>query len=295
MSGSPGAAGDPEPARPPPVRIDHPVAGVDPMLPAQAPDEAAAPGGDEAPDTPSQKPLAIGYAKSPIKKAIDERKGPKNNKRKWGDASFVHAARALNLRQGHQGTPIYSEMIASEGAARQPLRLLAKCKLSVHADMVQAHPALKQLPAQGLMLAVYQLYPCGPAAYLPAEVTLSRVEPVSTLQTNGITTVNRPLMCVVADAADGDKNSAGFEVLEKALASPEQLGFLVLRTIETQACQNNQTSTFKREREEVLVLYSNASKECMGDADESLVIGCKHLGAAFVDTNPSGKTVDAIL
>jgi len=274
-------------------------------FPTQAPDDSvpSLEGAEQSPDTPSQKQPAIGFsAKSPIKKALDERKGPKNNKRKWGDASFVHAARALRLRQGHQGTPVFSdEMLTTEttsNAARQPLRLLAKCNLSVHADMLQAHPALKQLPVQGLTMAVYQLHPVGPAAYLPAEVTISRMEPASILQTNGIIPILRPLMCVVADAEAGAQNSAGFDVLEKVLSSPEQLGVLVLRTIETQACQNNQTSTFKREREEVIVLYSSTSKIAtkeFQDDDEGIVIGGKHLRAAFVDTNPSGKSADSSL
>jgi hypothetical protein len=234
---------------------------------------------------------------SPIKKPLEERNARgKNNKRKWGDASFVHAARALELREGHQGTPVYSnELLGSESPARRPLRLLSKCRFSVDADIVKAHPALKQLPAQGITLAVYQLSSAGPAAYLPAQVKMSRVEPVSILRSSGIEPTLRPLLCVVADADGDGKNAAGFDALEKFLGAEEQLGFLVLRTIETQACQNNQTSTFKREREEIIALYSNASK--LGkqhfDADESLVISCKHLRAAFVSM-PNGKSHDAI-
>lgn len=209
----------------------------------------------------------------------------------------MHAARALELREGHQGTPVYSdELLASESPARRPLRLLSKCRFSVDADIVKAHPALKQVPPQGITLAVYQLSASGPAAYLPAEVKMSRVEPVSILKSpSTLEPTLRPLLCVVADADSGGKNTAGFDALEKFLGAQEQLGFLVLRTIETQACQNNQTSTFKREREEIIALYSNASKlgKQVFGTDESLVISCKHLRAAFVSM-ASGKSPDAI-
>ena len=212
----------------------------------------------------------------------------------------MHAARALELREGHQGTPVYSnELLVSESPARRPLRLLSKCRFSVDADIVKAHPALKQLPVQGITLAVYQLSTAGPAAYLPAQVKMSRVEPVSILQdkSSAIAPALRPLLCVVADADGDGKNAAGFDALEKFLGAEEQLGFLVLRTIETQACQNNQTSTFKREREEIIALYSNASKlgkqHFSSGMDERLVISCKHLRAAFVSM-PNGKSHDAI-
>lgn len=212
------------------------------------------------------------------------------------------AARAVELGNVHQGMPIYSDdMMASESPARQPLRLLSKCKFSVHADIVKAHPMLNQLPAHGLTLSVYQIYPAGPAAWLPSEVTMSRLEPVSILKTNSILPIIRPLMCVVADGDDGGTNTAGLDVLEKFLAghggAEERIGMLVLRTLETQTCQFNQTSTFKREREEVIAMYSSTSKvgkEFLGDLDENVVFGPKHLRAAFVDTNPTGKCADAI-
>jgi hypothetical protein len=247
---------------------------------------------------------------SPIKKVVDERKGPKNNKRKWGDASFVQAARVHELQKGHHGTPVYShEIISSESPAlarageprqaeaRQPLRLLAKCKVSIHADLCKSFPALKRLPAQGLTLAVYQLARAGPAAYLPSEVVISRVQSAVVLKTNEILPTVRPLMCVVADAESGGKNSQGFEVLENFLASQDQLGLVALRSVETPACHNNQTSTFKRECEEVLLLHSSTSvlgREFLGDIDEKFAIAPKHLRAAFVHVSTMGKGPDAI-
>ena len=218
---------------------------------------------------------------------MDERKGPKNNKRKWGDALFVQAARALEVQKGHHGTPVYSDdILANNSPARQPLRLLGKCRLSVHADLCKVHTALKRLPAQGLTLAVYQLGRSGgPAAFLPSEATASRMESATITKTDEIGTIIRPLMCVVAEGEGGGKNNEGFDVLEKFLASHDQVCLVTLRTIETPTCQNNQTSTFKREADEVLMLYSSTStavKEFLGQTDEEFVIGAKHLRAAFV-------------
>lgn len=229
---------------------------------------------------------------------MDERKGHKNNKRKWGDALFVQAARAHELQEGHHGTPVYSnEIITSESPARQPLRLLAKCKVLIHADLCKSYPALKRLPAQGLTLAVYQLARAGPAAYLPSEVTLSRVESAALLKTKEILPTVRPLMCLVADAESGGKNSQSFEELENFLACQDQLGLVPLRTIETPACQNNQTSPYKRESEEIFLMHSSASllcKEFLGDNGENFAIGPKHLRAAFVHVTSIGKGPDAI-
>ena len=223
---------------------------------------------------------------SPIKKALDERKGPKNNKRKWGDASFVHAARAFELGAGHGGAPVYSdELLAPESASRQPLRLLATCNLSVHADVAAAHPTIKQLQTQKLALKVWQLEPCGPAAFLPGEVTVGQVQPASVMISGAIVPTIRPLMCAEADMSGGAKSSAGFDLLEKFLADDDLLALCKLRTVETQACQNNSTSTFKREHSEVIVLYTSSSKlgaEYLGDSGENTIIGKKHLRAAFV-------------
>ena len=238
---------------------------------------------------------------SPIKKVNDERKGPKNNKRKYGDARFVHAAWAVELRQGHHSMPTYSdELIADESPTRQPMRLLSACSLSINPDLANAHPGLKSLNGHKIELKVWQLEQgAGPAALLPCEVTVSRIEPASVLRTNpdSILPVLRPLMCVVADRDRGGKKCAGFDVLENFLTAEDQLAFLKVRTVETQTCQQNQTSTFTRESEEIIALYSSSSKagrEHLGCNDENVLLKPKHLRAAFVNANPGVKSTEGM-